>query len=330
MNMKERKNRFIKKDKHDNDDVKKIARITTEENNGCNTTTSIKHSRPSKTTTLSVSFSSSRHLDSLEATSKTGNPTRQGSGSLTSKKQIAKFIFVAFVLVPCFLLSWYAAAIFFTPNASKGQVAKFFLWDEGKLTYTWRNATGENGEENLLVTIPTLCPRPSICSEGIAQLIMIGIARLMAFLSYVFMTFTFVSKMHFLSRFLSSTYLRKYIPFENLHHVHVKLGKVYGGLIFMHALAHYIRYFLRRKTDLLKEQLQSQVHGSGFIGIIAMLALIVSMSPWIRTSLEKKRLLRYLFKFETRFNSHWLAMIVLCITLCFHHQRLRFVTITLL
>lgn len=224
-----------------------------------------------------------------------------------------KFVIVALVL-PCLLLSWYAAAIFFTPSSETSDqhalLKKIFLWDEGKLTYD------ENGR-------PSVCPRPSICSDGIIQLIMIGVARLTAFTSYVFMAFTFFSKMYFFTRFLSSTYLRKFIPFENLHQVHVRISKIYGGLVLVHVLSHYARYILRRRADL-HDQLQSRVHISGFIGIISMLFMITSMT------LMKRFERNWFGKFETRYNLHWFAMVVLCISICFHNNRLGIVTSILL
>ena len=125
-----------------------------------------------------------------------------------------EFLLAAFV-IPCVLVVWYAAAILFPPEASKNSLAKYFLWTDGALTY--------NDEGH-----PILCPRSSICSEGVFQIIMIALARIIAFASYVFMTFTFVSKMHFFTRWLSSTYMRKYIPFENLHFVHTFIAKLYG------------------------------------------------------------------------------------------------------
>ena len=222
-----------------------------------------------------------------------------------------KFVIFAFV-IPTLLLTWYAATIFFTPDYTSNANAffKFFIWDEGQLI------KDKNG---LLI----ICPRSSICAEGIAQLVMIGIARITAFTSYTFMTLTFVSKMYFLTRFLSSTYLRKYIPFENLHNIHVGIAKVYGGLISIHVLSHYVRYILRQRADL-QEQLQSQVHVSGLIGVVSILVMIFGMSPL------SKKFNNWLCNFETRFNSHWIAMLVLCGALCFHHPRLRLVTVILL
>ena len=180
-------------------------------------------------------------------------PVRSLSRSLRKRKRKIKqglfsdkrtlFNFVAFV-IPCTISMWYAAAILFPPETR----AKYdlLLWDDGQLIIE------DDGQL-------TLCPRPSICSEGLMQLMAITMARLSAFASYVFMGATFLTKMHFLNRFLASTYLRKFIPFECLHHIHKKSARMFGGLIFMHTLSHYMRYMARSDVD----QLTTKVHVSG-------------------------------------------------------------------
>lgn len=253
----------------------------------------------------------SSNTSSLTATSSSSTDSTMHHINNAFNKTSNKFVILTF-LIPTLLLSWYAATIFFTPHVTSNANAffKFFIWDAGQVI---------KNRDGLLI----FCPRSSICAEGIAQLVMIVTARLTAFISYTFMTVTFVSKMHFLTRFLSSTYLRKYIPFENLHHIHVGVAKVYGGLISIHVLSHYVRYILRRRVDL-QEQLQSQVHVSGLIGVFAILVMILGMSPLV------KKFNNWLCNFETRINSHWVAMVVLCCALCFHHPRLRLVTVVLL
>lgn len=251
------------------------------------------------------------------STSPASATTAASSSAATSKSQFANNItttktntFIFVFIIPCLLIAWYAAAIFFTPQAQTNVILRYFLWDRGQLI------KNENG-------ILSICPRSSICAEGIMQLMMIVIARITAFTSYVFMTFTFISKMHFLMRFLSSTYLRKYIPFESLHHIHVRIAKFYGALVIIHVISHYVRYILRRNVDLV-EQLQSRVHVSGLIGVLCIFILILGMSPFI------KRLKNRICNFEIRFNIHWIGMVILCIALCFHHPRLRLVTTVLL
>lgn len=199
---------------------------------------------------------------------------------------------------PCFFAVWYAAAILFPPQAR--DKASILLWDDGQLIIK------DDG------TPPMMCPRSSICAEGIAQIIMIALARLTAFASYVFMGATFVSKMHFLIHFLSSTYLMKLVPFESLHDFHKSSAKVYGGLILVHVITHYVRYILRSDVG----QLGTKVHVSGLVGAISMIVLVLGMSSLLRNRKD-----RWIGKFEIRFNVHWIAMIVLCLSMMVHTPR---------
>lgn len=212
-----------------------------------------------------------------------------------------EFILFAFVIPSC-LVTWYAGSILFPPGAHQTGFGKIFLWTDGALVL---NKYGQY----------EICPRPSICSVGGFQIWMIASARLTAFVSYVFMTFTFVSKMHFFSRFMASTYMRKFVPFERLHFLHTYVGKIYGGLIAIHILTHYIRYMARGDG----EQLGTSVHISGSLGGIAMIVMIFGMSA-------KVRKLKFC-NFERRFNLHWFALAVVCIMLCVHHPRARIVAL---
>lgn len=216
-------------------------------------------------------------------------------GLFSNKRTI--FNFVVF-MIPTFLSMWYAAAILFPPGAR----AKYdlLLWDDGYLII------GDDGQF-------TLCPRPSICAEGLMQLIAIAIARLSAFASYVFIGACFFTKMHFLNHFFASTYLRKFIPFASLHHIHKKSSKILGMLILMHTISHYIRYIARNDID----QLTTKVHVSGLIGFVSLLTMIIAMSPFFKA--------RGLCKFETRFNLHWIGFIIFGLALCIHHWRARLI-----
>jgi hypothetical protein len=230
------------------------------------------------------------------------------TGVITKKKREMKksqlFRLVTIVL-PCLVSLWYSAAILFPPGAREKY--SFFLWDDGQLMIN--DETGQ----------PSICPRPSICSEGITEIILIGISRLSAFATYAVMGMTFFSKMHYLIRFLSSSYIRTFIPFESLHHVHTRTGTCYAVLAFIHAICHYIRYIIRQDIS----QLGTQVHISGLCGILSMMIIIFSMSSYA------KRFKDTIGKFEKRLNSHWM-FVVLTIAMCFHHGRTRFITLTFL
>lgn len=228
---------------------------------------------------------------------------KKGKGAVLKTYIIAlfggkkSFVFHLVVIVlPCFISMWYSAAVLFPPEARK----KYYilLWTDGHLVI-------KGG-------IPTVCPRSSICSDGILQIILISLARISAFASYVFMGVTFTSKMHFLMRFLSSTYLRTLVPFESFHHIHANNGKIFAGLGFLHTFNHYLRYILRKDVD----QFGTMVHLSGLCAILAMGIVIISMSP------IAKKIKNRFGSFDTRLACHW-SFIILSIALLFHNGRTR-------
>jgi len=203
-----------------------------------------------------------------------------------------KVFCIGALAIPTIISLWYASAILFPPGARKK--AGFILWTDGHLKY-------EQGR-------PIICPRDSICSEGVLQIILIALARLSAFASYVAMGMTFLSKMHSLIHFLSNTYLSMIIPFESLHDVHTLTGRMFGWLAFLHTLTHYVRYAIRRDAD----QIGSQVHISGLFAMMAMAVVTLSMSSYAKKYLA----------FEKRFNAHWVFLIVV-LALLFHTNRTR-------
>ena len=94
---------------------------------------------------------------------------------------ITRFQFFFFVL-PMFISLWYSVAVLFPPESRQGKWS-LVLWTPGNLIKK------EDGSVSL-------CPRASICSEGVFQIILLCISRLTAFASYVAMGITFASKMH--------------------------------------------------------------------------------------------------------------------------------------
>lgn len=136
--------------------------------------------------------------------------------------------------IPSVLVAWYAAAILFPPDYRANYPA--LLWTDGALTYE---------EEDDGTTTTTICPREAICSEGVLQIVLIAIARLTAFVSYIFMAFTFWSKMHNTSHMLSNTYFSTVLPLPHFHEVHKFTGVGYAVLAMLHAVGHFIRWMIR-------------------------------------------------------------------------------------
>ncbi len=208
----------------------------------------------------------------------------------------AKFYLMA-VGMPLFFALLYAIAIFFPPGAR--EKAPALLWSDGALETT-------GGK-------PKLCPvnRPNICSEGVAQIIMIAIARLTAFASYVMVGFVFVSKMHSTIHFLSSTIFSQTAPIENMHHLHTTMGMIYGVLAFVHTIAHLVRWGMRGELVLL---VKSRPGLSGVVGMLSMVVVIFSMT-WAKRFKGK-------ISFEARLTAHW-CLTLLVFAMAFHTPRCR-------
>ena len=199
---------------------------------------------------------------------------------ITKLSPLNKFYLWALV-IPMVISLWYAAAIVFPPAARSK--APYLLWTDGALTY---NQQGH----------PKICPRASICAEGILQIMLIVLARLSAFALYVVMGLTFISKMHSTIHYLSKTYLSTKIPFQSFHEVHKRTSKIFGFLALLHTFTHYLRYILRGDSG----QILTRVHISGLVAMLVMMIVILIMTPAFRER----------FAFEKRLNAHWLFFFV--------------------
>lgn len=219
---------------------------------------------------------------------------------LVAVKKLRNFYIVALV-VPTLISMWYISAMFFPKDVQ--QNFSFFLWSTGVL---------ERDDDGT----PRICPYKAVCAEGVGQIFLIGISRLSAFASYAAMALTFVSKMHSLIHYLSTTYMSTLVPFESLHDVHHLTGKMFGWSALLHTVAHHLRYIVRGNVD---KQFGTAIYISGLIAILAMGCTTLSMS-----SLLKKR-----FAFEKRFNVHWMFF-VLVVALCFHKERTRVIVLIFL
>ena len=159
-----------------------------------------------------------------------------------------------------------------------------------------------------------ICPRASICSEGVAQVILIALARISAFALYVCMAWTFASKMHSWHHFLSSTYAENIFPFESMHKVHHRQGTYFAALALLHTIVHIIRWGLRKELGTIG------LESAGVSGYFAMFFMVVVI--WSMTLAKKVKWM----KFEHRFNLHWLFSGVV-FALCFHTKRTTIITL---
>ncbi len=209
-----------------------------------------------------------------------------------------KFYLMA-VGMPLFFALLYSIAIFFPPGAR--DKAPVLLWTNGELeTY--------NGKL-------TLCPsnKPNICSEGVSQIILVAIARLVAFASYGMVGFVFVSKMHSTIHFLSSTIFSQTAPIENMHRLHSIVGMIYGYLVLVHVIAHIVRWSMRGEIGLL---VNSSPGLSGIVGMLSMIVVILSMT--LAKRFQRK------ITFEARSTAHW-CFTLLVLAMAFHTPRCRII-----
>ena len=209
-----------------------------------------------------------------------------------------KRFYLFFLVIPIMISLLFSIAILFPPGWR--QKVPFLLWTDGALK---KNDLGEL----------TICPRVSICSEGVLQLIWLIISRTTAFASYAVLGLTFLSKMHCTINWLSVTHASMIIPFEDLHKVHKKTGTIYFILTILHSIGHGVRWYLRYEAI---ERLYTQVAISGLIGLISMTCVMLSMSSLVKT----------MASFETRINAHYLSLI-LALALCAHTGRCRYMTL---
>ena len=183
--------------------------------------------------------------------------------------------------------------------------------DVGGTQWTSLAATNEStllewGAENI-----TICPRPSICSEGLHQVFWICGARLSAYFMYPALGAVFLTKCHALCTAMASTILNVFIPLADLHHLHARLGHAVALMTVIHAASHIVRWALRGELHMLYS------HPAGLSGVIATLC----MAPvWFL--MGGPEALRKRFPWETRKTAHLLS-VVIAISLLWHTTRLR-------
>jgi len=212
-------------------------------------------------------------------------------------------------VVPLLCSVWFAAAVFFPPGAQDRVPA--LLWTPGSTV--WINGT------------VTCCPKPSLCSEGWAQLWLLIIARLSAFAMYPSLVLVFFSKCHATLRFLSRTFVAELLPLALFHGTHTFHGLVFASLALLHTVVHIVRWALR---DEIIPYLGRWAGMSGAIGTTLMVAVTGSMLlPRLQRWPRVGRLAALgRAPFEIRFNVHYLFL-PLIVVLCIHASRLMVATL---
>ena len=100
--------------------------------------------------------------------------------------------------LPLVLLLWYSSAIFLPPTAQEH--APVLFWTPGVLMLPSDKLSSAN-ESSTTYTVPTVCPKISLCSEGTFQILLLVCARLSAFVMYLSIVHVFITKMHALNHY---------------------------------------------------------------------------------------------------------------------------------
>ena len=120
----------------------------------------------------------------------------------------------------------------------------------------------------------TLCPRVTVCAETWHALLLLGISRSGAYFCYPFIMLLFLTKTNNLRTFLQRSVLGMFIPFHDLHSLHVLAGRVVALDITVHSCCHITRWALQGNAKLL------WLHQTGISGAISFLLTPLS---WFTT-----------------------------------------------
>lgn len=198
--------------------------------------------------------------------------------------------------IPSFAAVWWAAAIFFPPQAHLDFPA--LLLTAG----AWISTPNSTHPVEVV-------PHMYLAAQGYFQIFLLIVARLTAFPLYVAMGNTFLSKCHGLMHALSQTKAAYDVPLERMHHLHKFTGACFASCATAHTIAHLVRWGVRQEMRFCHSAV-------GLTGIIAMALMVLVVVPmfWYRLKVPK------VMSFETRFNMHWLFLPML-IALFMHASR---------
>jgi hypothetical protein len=88
----------------------------------------------------------------------------------------------------------------------------------------------------------TLCPRVTVCAETWYALVLLFFSRSSAYFCYPLMMLLFLSKANNLRTALERSFLSVWIPFHDLHHLHVVAGSIVAFDVWVHGVAHIVRW----------------------------------------------------------------------------------------
>ena len=151
-----------------------------------------------------------------------------------------------------------------------------------------------------------ICPRETVCATSKLYMILLVIARLLAFFDYPLYMMMFLSKAHNLNNVLRRTILCWWIGFADMHHIHHLFGCIIGIESIFHSFFHILRWSLRENDIKLLYQSRT-----GITGMIVAISTMLTVWPMIIPTLKKR------LSFEIRKGLHYLSWIW-AVALCYH------------
>ena len=249
--------------------------------------------RKRRTTATGALAAAAEVQPDLERASSLGSANRADRGSKYFQTVVGMVIFANVIAL------WYAAAIFLPPSANHNEAGKNLLPYDGALVKVNGTATH------------AVCPKPTLCSEGWGEIVLLMIARLTAFGMYVAMGLTFLTKCHSLTHFLARTYVAEITTLEYMHATHRTQGMLFALLAWLHTVAHLVRWALRAEVG---NMLAKTVGASG---LVLLLLLCVIVAPMLLPMLKR----RITFNVRIQMHAGRLVEVMLLIGMHLHATR---------
>ena len=142
-----------------------------------------------------------------------------------------------------------------------------------------------------------LCPRKTVCAEDWPSLFLLALARGSAYMDYPLYAALFLTKCHNLRSALGGSYLSEWLPFHDLHKLHVFAGWVVGVETFSHSIAHMVRWSLQGNANFL---FTTQTGRTGFLALLCTPLIVWPMAL---------NSLRVRYRWETRKTLHYLSLV---------------------
>ena len=169
-----------------------------------------------------------------------------------------------------------------------------------------RSTNVDNSTSYYLVSCdPPIRPNPTVCASDWYSFLLLAISRCSAYFIYPLILSLFLTKLNHLRTLLQRSWLSMYVPFHDLHALHVIAGSVVGIDALVHSFCHLLRWALQGRISLL---------WSTYTGLSGL--LVCTLTPLIYAPMKYDRLKRCM-SWELRKALHYLS-IVWGIALCFH------------